>query len=71
MTSTNLTEMALRLEKEIRDASGSARANRIKEFLSVMSRLRHSGAVISAQLRRAEYAMTEEVAEDRFDNMPV
>ncbi len=71
MTSTNLTEMALRLEKEIRGASGATRAKRIDEFLSIMSRLRRNGAVISAQLRRMEYAMVEETTEDRFDNMPV
>ncbi|MBE1295992.1 hypothetical protein [Phycobacter azelaicus] len=71
MTRTNLTETALRLEKEIRDASGSARAKRIDEFLSVMSRLRRSGEEISAKLRRVEYAMAEEATEDRFDNMPV
>lgn len=71
MTSTNLTEMALRLEKDIRCASGAARTKLIDEFLSVMSRLRRSNAEISAQLRRVEYAILEEATEDRFDNMPV
>ncbi len=71
MTTTELLQVAERLEKRIVGASSAVRRSMQPEFNRVLSRLRASGANVPSRLLRLDRALGEEAIEAYFDNFPV
>lgn len=70
----NMEELLVRardLETTIRTAPLNRRLDLQPEFSGVLTRIRNSGGRVSGRLSGLEQVLNEELAESRFDNMPV
>ena len=71
MTRDELLSAAEMLEARILQESGPARLAMRPEFSRVVTRMRDSGLRVPGRFRRLETVLSEEAAEEMFDNMPV
>jgi hypothetical protein len=71
MSESDLIAAAIRLEQAIASAGSAARLALQPEFSRTIRKLQSSGVQVPGRFRRLEAALAEEVAEERFDNMPV
>lgn len=71
MSKTELIAAAARLEEQIASAGSAARIALQPEFDRIIHKLQSAGGPVPARYRRLNEALAEEVAEDRFDNLPV
>lgn len=71
MSKSELIAAAARLEERISSATSATRISLQPEFDRVIHMLQSAGAPVPSRYLRLNEALTEEVAEDRFDNMPV
>lgn len=71
MTMDELMSRATALEKSIRAANPAHRLELLPEFSGLLAGIRKAGGAIPGHLRGLEHVLNEELAESRFDNMPV
>ncbi|PCJ04739.1 MAG: hypothetical protein COB16_17875 [Rhodobacteraceae bacterium] len=71
MKTTELLQVAERLEERIVGANTAGRQSMQPEFNQVLSRLRASGTPVPSRLLRLDRALGEEAIEAYFDNFPV
>lgn len=71
MINQDLIKVAEHLEQKIAGASGAGRLALQPEFSQVLDRLRSAGVKVPTRLRQLDDRLSDEVVEDRFDNMPV
>ncbi len=71
MSKTELIAAAAKLEERIAAATGATRISLQPEFDRVIHLLQSAGEQVPSRYLRLNETLTEEVAEERFDNMPV
>lgn len=71
MTEHELFSEAERLERRISAADAQQRLAQQPQFSRVLARLELQGMAVPQRMRRLDAALTEEVVEARFDNIPV
>lgn len=71
MTMEERVTRAMALETLIREATPMKRLEMLPEFSRVLSGIRKEGGAVPGHLRGLEQMLSEELAESRFDNMPV
>lgn len=71
MLKSELIAAAARLEERIAGASSATRLSLQPEFDRVIHKMHVAGAQVPARYRRLNEVLAEEVAEERFDNLPV
>ena len=71
MTSTDLSGQAETLQASLEEALPAERLKMQPELARVIRDMKANGIPVSRRLRQLEAALTEEVIEAGFDNMPV
>lgn len=71
MTMEDLVAQATVLEKRIREATPMSRLDLLPEFSGLLAGIRQAGGAVPSGLKALEQALSEELAESQFDNMPV
>ena len=71
MIDQDLIKVAEHLEQKIVRANGAGRLALQPEFSQLLDRIRGAGLKVPTRLRQLDDRLSDEVVEDRFDNMPV
>lgn len=71
MTDQVLLKSVENLERRIKTAEPAVRLSLQPEFHKALQRIRAGGDRVPFRLRRLESVLCDEIAEARFDNMPV
>lgn len=71
MTIDELVQASEALEAEIHGSCRSLRPSYRPRLTSLMAEMKARRYPVPKRLRRLEEAMTEQIIEDRFDNLPV